>query len=94
MGKYYEDRHRYEMALDSFERAEGQLAKVYGPTHPYIVSAIVKQGLCNARLSRPGPACNEYHRALALMSQLGASSHPMATDIEAYLASNCLDPVG
>lgn len=89
MGKYYEDRQRYDEALASFERAEQMLAKSQGAEHPYAVSAVVKQGMCNARLSRVEAACRAYERALEIMIRTATESHPMAKDIQAYLAANC-----
>jgi len=88
IGQHYEDRKSYEEALAHFVRAEQWYAKVEGPEHPHVIAAIVKEAVCNDRLSRVGDACHDYRRALELMRKTGNTAYPTAA-IEAYVAANC-----
>lgn len=88
-GRYLIRLGLYREAVKAFEAAEKWYRESYGPLHPYVAAALIRQGWCNAKLGRIEDACRAYDRALEIIEATEGSAHPMAREIRAYLTSTC-----
>jgi tetratricopeptide (TPR) repeat protein len=91
LGKILARYGRYEDALEAFKAAENWYAQNLGAQHPYVGSALIRQGLCNAKLDRLDAACCAYRHALAIVEETVGTSHQQAVEIRGYLTAACHD---
>jgi len=89
LGKRYKRQGRFADALEAFRQSEAWFVEERGPDHPYVVSAVVMQAYCYARMRRIDEACFHYDRALTKMNQIGDSDHELARQIQEYVAAVC-----
>lgn len=89
LGKRYQRERRFADALAAFQDAEVWLAEKHGSDHPFVISAIVKQGWCHAAMENLEEACRNYDRALEKMVKRGDGDHELASHIREYLATTC-----
>jgi tetratricopeptide (TPR) repeat protein len=89
LGEWYRGRSQLDEAVAAFEAAEHWEAAHMGPTHPYVVAAIIARAATLAQMGRTEEACRQYSRALHLIEETVGGDHPKAKQIERYLNVNC-----